>query len=291
MKITNKNNLPLPVYEALLWDPEYIPVEKRYSVSDLLAPIQETILKRKHWGEIEEDASGMIWALFGQGVHAALEGGVFDKEGKIKSHVLFSEKKWEYDFGGCTVVGKADLVCKENGKIVLYDYKVTSVWGIVFNSQNEAWRRQLNLYNWLLYKCEGIKADRLRVFAIIRDWSKRRSIAEKDYPKSQTAVLDFPICKFEKIEKFVKEKLELLCAKKIIDCTEEEKWAKPDRWAVKKKGKKRALRVLDSKEDAERYIHNSGGGYIEFRKGENGKCANYCVAAPFCEQRRKENAG
>ena len=86
MKITNKNNLPLPVYEALLWDPEYIPVEKRYSVSDLLAPIQETILKRKHWGEIEEDASGMIWALFGQGVHAALEGGVFDKEGKIKSH-------------------------------------------------------------------------------------------------------------------------------------------------------------------------------------------------------------
>ena len=37
-------------------------------------------------------------------------------------------------------------------------------------------------------------------------------------------------------------------------CTDEERWKKNDTWAVKKKGQKRALRVLNSEEEAKNIL-------------------------------------
>ena len=70
---------------------------------------------------------------------------------------------------------------------------------------------------------------------------------------------------------------------------------KNDAWAVRKVGQKRALRVLDSEEDAIKYMdwHNeTDKAYnkktnleIEFRQGEYNRCkGNYCSVAQFCQQ-------
>ena len=80
----------------------------------------------------------------------------------------------------------------------------------------------------------------------------------------------------------------------INPCSDKDMWKKEDTWAVKKKGQKRAIRVLDSEEEAVKYMewHNETDiAYvkkthleIEFRGGEYTRCGNYCSVADFCNQ-------
>ena len=44
-----------------------------YRVTQLLKGIRETILERRHYHEIEQDVSDMIWLLFGTAVHSIIE--------------------------------------------------------------------------------------------------------------------------------------------------------------------------------------------------------------------------
>ena len=68
-------------------------------------------------------------------------------------------------------------------------------------------------------------------------------------------------------------------------CTDEERWQRPSKFAVGKKKTKRALRVLDSHEEAEDWMVTTGKGeYIEERPGQAIRCENYCDVAPFCNQ-------
>jgi hypothetical protein len=58
-----------------------------------------------------------------------------------------------------------------------------------------------------------------------------------------------------------------------------------------KKGRKTALRVLPSLEDAEKYIEEGDltGVSIEHSKGECMRCTgNYCNVAEFCKQYQEE---
>jgi hypothetical protein len=75
---------------------------------------------------------------------------------------------------------------------------------------------------------------------------------------------------------------------KLPLCSPEEQWAKPDTWAVKKKGQKRAMRVHHSEEEAVKHANaNSalkGNCEIEHRKGELTRCASYCAVSEYCEQ-------
>ena len=81
----------------------------------------------------------------------------------------------------------------------------------------------------------------------------------------------------------------------------EERWKKNDTWAVKKKGQKRAIRVLESEHEAEKYINwhdETDTAYIkktdleiEFRCGEHTRCGNYCSVADFCNQYKGEKDG
>ena len=72
-------------------------------------------------------------------------------------------------------------------------------------------------------------------------------------------------------------------------CTPEERWAKPDKWAVMKHGRKSAVKVFDSEEEANANI--GLGDYIEYRQGVDTKCEDYCMVNQFCpywQKRMKE---
>ena len=73
----------------------------------------------------------------------------------------------------------------------------------------------------------------------------------------------------------------------------EERWNSGDTYAVMKDGRKTALRVLNSREDAETYKESNGGDYIEERHGEDRKCNDYCPCCKFCEyyKNKVENGG
>jgi hypothetical protein len=69
---------------------------------------------------------------------------------------------------------------------------------------------------------------------------------------------------------------------KEVRCSDEERWAKPDSWAVVKDGNKRAASVHSSEADATTNL--KGGYHIEKRPGESVRCNGYCLAADFCSQ-------
>jgi hypothetical protein len=69
----------------------------------------------------------------------------------------------------------------------------------------------------------------------------------------------------------------------IPPCTAEERWDSPAKFAVKKEGRKTAVRVLDTREEAEQRIAELGNGhYVEARPGESKKCQSYCICCEFC---------
>jgi hypothetical protein len=71
----------------------------------------------------------------------------------------------------------------------------------------------------------------------------------------------------------------------LPDCTDAERWAKEDSWAVKKPGAKRAIKVLWSHQEAINYVATLPAKHeIEHRKGEYTRCANYCAVSEFCNQ-------
>jgi hypothetical protein len=82
----------------------------------------------------------------------------------------------------------------------------------------------------------------------------------------------------------------------LPDCTPKERWVRDTKWAVYKKGNKRASRLLDSEEEAVGWIaekEDAENYKVVFREGESVRCARYCSAAPWCEQwkRIQEEAG
>jgi hypothetical protein len=62
-------------------------------------------------------------------------------------------------------------------------------------------------------------------------------------------------------------------------CSEEERWHKPDKYAVRKMGQDKAVRVVDTEEIAKSIIRQevtrtNGKYFIEFRPGEDTKCTS-----------------
>jgi hypothetical protein len=66
-------------------------------------------------------------------------------------------------------------------------------------------------------------------------------------------------------------------------CTAEERWEKATKYAVQKSGAKRAYKLLDTQEEAEKLAGGMGKGYVvEKRPGEAIRCLDYCVCAEYC---------
>ena len=91
------------------------------------------------------------------------------------------------------------------------------------------------------------------------------------------------------IESFIRKKVfqyELFSSSEddiIPECTAEERWQKKDVYAVRKEGRKSAVKLFETQKEAEEKITELGKDhYLEIRKGESMKCKNYCLCSKFC---------
>lgn len=278
MIITNNSNLPAPFVKMA--EDHYEIKPKRYSVTTLLKPVREILLSRKYNNVIEQDCADMIWMLFGQATHAVLE-----KYSVGKTE--FAEERLEYKLeNGYTVSGVVDLYDMEKSELV--DYKTASVWKVIKRDFDD-WRKQGLMYAWLLRK-NGLPCDDVTFYAILKDHSIRKAKTEADYPKSNLFKYAFPVTDsaIAEIDKFIRDKIdEIIKYEDRADdelpmCPLEDRWNDGDKYAVMRKGTKRALRVLDSEEEANLYIQNNGGDFIEKRPGEDKKCIDYCRCCTKC---------
>lgn len=270
MKITNKHNLPTPLYNAICFD-DYSMGDADISVTGLISPPRIRQLKMRHANEIVEDVTDRIWMFFGTMIHNILE--------NTNTPDVIKEQHMNILVKGWKISGTLDLF--ENG--ILSDYKITSVWSAIYGVKPE-WEKQLNLYKVML----GYTVDKLQIVAILRDWTKSK--VGGNYPTSQVAVLPVKMMDEAHLLTWAHWRVdfhrgaESMSDEDLPFCTDEEKWKKEDTWAVTKKGNKRAKRVLDSEEDAEKYIEDNKleKHIIEHRVGKATRCEGYCSVNRWC---------
>lgn len=289
MKFTNKFNLP-QTFVNVIHRPTYSKGKAHISATEIINSPRIVQLKKKYWDEIEQDASEMVWSLFGSAVHNILE------HGKGDNHVV--EERLHLEFEGWRISGAIDLQEVEpNGTITISDYKVTGAWAVM--NEKDDWHRQLNIYAWMVEKVKKVPVGKLQIIAIIRDWSARDAQTKENYPNSPVATIDIPLWTFEEREKFMTKRIyehgtalfEMETDGDLPDCTAEEMWEKKTSYALKKDGNVRAKSVHETQEAAEEALvkalgtaKKNEGFSIEIRQGERTRCKGYCQVASFCNQ-------
>lgn len=282
--ITNNANLPTAIVNAVRNDP-YNAGACDISVTQLIGPPQIRVLEREYSEVLTEDASDRIWSLIGQIGHGILE---------RAENAAITERRLFAEVHGWRLSGQLDrLKIDDDGSLA--DYKFTSVWAVHEGAKPE-WVAQLNVLRWLVAENGYPEIRRLLIVAILRDWSKGKAKQGGAYPPHQVKVIPVPLWSLEETGRFIAERIELHkhadeCAAngdRLPPCTDAERWAKPAVYAVRKAGRKSAVKLYDNEDDALSHSSEIPGGYVEHRAGESVRCADYCAVAGFCDQRQTE---
>jgi len=273
MIITNKLNLPNPLVRAVGFS-NYDKAGADFSVTELVTPPRIAALRIKHDAELEEDASDRLWLLMGSAGHEVL---------RRSSAGGIVEERCVAEIDGVKVSGQVDYVVDDKA---LFDYKFTSLWAVDDGVKIE-WEAQENCYLWLCRQY-GVDVRELKIIAIMRDWSRAKASREKDYPQSQVSVLPVRMWSNDEIEKWLRWRIKIhqeARAGNLPECTADEMWERPEKYAIKKKGNVRATKVCNTKDEAFTYMAGMGSGYeIETRRAERLRCENYCPVSEKCEQ-------
>lgn len=281
--IENKLNLPQPFVDAVTSD--YKPTERRYSATSLLKGTREAILQRRHHDEIVTEVADSVWMIFGSAVHKILEE-------SQETETQLKENRLEVDMpNGYTLSGIFDLYDDSTGTVT--DYKTASVWKVIYDEWDD-YRKQLLIYCWML-RSMGFDAHTGEIVAMLKDHSKSKAKFDKDYPQHPVVVKrwEFTDDDMDEIGSWLIARFyEIEAAEQLSDdelpiCSPEERWAKPDKYAVIKNNNKRATKVFDTEEDAHMFTdfhsRNCKDKFaIEHRPGSDGKCEGYCNVREFC---------
>lgn len=278
MTITNNHGLPAPMFRALSHD-GYTPGTRKadISVTSLIGPPKINQLKKRHSESITEDAADRVWALLGQSVHKVVELAGGETE--------MTEKRLYMEINDYTLTGQTDLYETENQTIS--DFKVTSVFSFLLGTKQE-WEAQINL-NAMLWREYGYEVKKGQIVAILRDWQASKAEFDKEYPQCAVHIVDIPLWDNDECIRYATERIKMhqaaaaMADDHIPACDPKERWAKPDTYAIKKNGNKRAAKVCESKEEAENLLPTYGANHsIEKRNGGDMRCERYCSVAPFC---------
>jgi hypothetical protein len=292
MKITNKFNVPETLV-ALATRDYYSKGKSDYSVTEIISPPRIQRLRRTHFEEIEQDVSDMLWMLLGTALHVVAE------RSEVSGHT--NEERLSAGINGIILSGAIDLQKDDEDGVTITDYKFTSAWALM-NDKPE-WEQQQNIYKYLVERVKKKPVKGLKICALIRDWSRRDAQNKSDYPQAPIQVIDIPMWTFDRTEAFIKERVEMHRDSKVSAdwgdelplCSDEERWLRPTTYAVKKDGRKTAIRVFDTQDEADALLKEmpeKDKGFIEIRKGEAVRCTgNFCGVSQWCSQFQNETKG
>lgn len=273
MRYTNHTFLPQPIFDAVTNDP-YDKGDADYSVTGLMTPPRISALTERHRDEIVEDAADRIWSLLGQSIHTILE---------RAERTALAEERLYATIGGKRISGKFDRFVILDG--ILQDYKVTSVYKAMRPVSVE-FTIQQNAYLWLLRQ-NGYTPKGSQLIYLLRDWHKPTARRDRgNYPPYGVVVQGVEVWGNSTIEAALLQRIHLQTQARLElpRCTTEERWAKPDTWAVMKSGAERATKIFTDSAEARNYTAGRGGLEIRQRRGENKRCLDYCPVVSFCSQ-------
>lgn len=301
VKITNKQNLPLPFFIAVS-EKTYNPGNSWRTVTELIDPPKIAFLKRKHKDEITEDCADLVYSLYGEVVHACIERAVK----RLNDPTYVFPNGWAYprdalggweserrifkEIRGKLISGQFDLYHEPTGELI--DVKFSNARKARKGVCPDEWNEQLNCLAALL-RSEGKKVTRARILFLIRDFHKSDAMNDPDYPQHSALYLEGRLWEHDEQDLFLDYRVRVheLAETEEVRCSPEERWARPSTWAIKKVGGSRAISggLYADEMAARRNLKALGPGYVlEYRQGEYTRCRNYCNVSNFCTQYQGE---
>jgi len=234
-------------------------------------------LEIDNFDKIETDISDHIYAAMGSALHKVLE--------ESPDNAL-RENELSCIVNGVNLVGHYDrmAIASHQGGVsgILQDWKQASIYEYIYGVKDEK-IQQLNMYAYLA-RNNGYNISGLEIIFIYRDWSKRKARITKNYPKKQTEIIQIELWTSEKQEAFIIELIEKTSCKDI--CTPKDRWQTQNKYAVMREGRKSAIRVVDTEEEAQKIKVDQKQPekcYVEERPGEDIRCIDYCQVNNFCK--------
>jgi hypothetical protein len=286
MEVTNVHGVPEPLV-TLAKREYYSKGDSQYSVTEIMSPPKIRRMREKYNDQIKQDASDMLWTLLGSALHVVMERG--ETPGWLKEERLFAE------VNGVKISGAIDLQEDTPEGVIIHDYKFTSAWAVM--QAKEEWTQQLNIYKWLVETVKRKKVVGLKICALVRDFN--RHDRKEGYPAAPICMVDVPMWDSVQTEMYIRERLEMHREAKmradfgedLQNCSNEERWMSETTFAVKREGRKTAIRVFKTIEEANTLAEKEKG-YVETRHGEARRCTgNYCGVAQWCDQYQSELKG
>ena len=312
-KYTNKDNISLPLAVWLMHDDyDYDSRTNVISATSLLKPIRELVLKTQHSDlDKEVDIMSLVPSRMGSAIHAIAEqawtnrGNVSkamgalgtsklgeitiinpDKPVKDNEIPVYVEQRHETEIGDYIISGKYDLVVDGT----LSDYKSTSVWTYIFDSNALKYTQQGSIYKWLAP--DRITDNNVHIQYIFTDWSAAQAMRDSSYPQTRVLTKEYPIWSTEQTKFFISEKIKLLKQYKdspqedLPECNKEELWESETKYKYYKNPAKmaRATKNFDTLEEANVRLATDGGvGTVVTVPGEVKAC-RYCEVSDVCKQ-------
>jgi len=316
LEYTNKNNVSLALAVFLMYDNyEYDERSNSISATGLIKPLRQLVLSKQNPALLKTvDIADLVATRMGSAIHKGCEDAWTDPE-NVKNALkvlgasedaidnirinppyikpgetpVYVEQRAEKEIIDFVISGKYDLVLDGT----LNDYKSTSVWTYIFDSNVDNYIKQGSIYKWL--SPDKITSDYININYIFTDWSGAKAREKKDYPQQRVLTKQYPLWSVEETENWIKNKVEALNnlwntpQEGLPECTEEELWATETKYKhYKDSNSTRATNVgtHTSMDDALKFQAQKGGGIIKTIPGEVKHC-RYCPIQPICTQSQK----
>jgi hypothetical protein len=313
-KYTNPYGISLPLAVWLMHDDyDYDDRPNVISATSLLKPTRALVLSYQNKGlDKEVDIMSLVPSRMGSAIHAIAEqawtdrGNVAkamgalgtsklgeitiinpDKPVKDTEIPVYVEQRHETKVGDYIISGKYDLVVDGT----LSDYKSTSVWTYIFDSNALKYTQQGSIYKWLAP--ERITDNKIDIQFIFTDWSSSQAVRDPKYPQTRVMTKSYPLWPVEQTDKFIKDKLENITTLldkpqgELPQCTSDELWESQTKYKYfKNPNAQRATKNFNTLEEANDRLANDGMvGIVKTVRGEVKAC-RYCEVSDICEQAR-----
>lgn len=273
-----------PIIEAIRSLDNYARGDARFTTTELVQPERILSLTAKHKPEIHEESS--VWQVMGSALHQVLR----EAAQLVDPKRFITEQRFTATMPGGTVISSQIDVYDRETK-TLDNYKICSVWKFILKDSPE-WEQQLNIEACVM-RMNDYEVRHVRNIAFLRDWNARKAqyTKEKDYPQDDIYEMEVPLWSIGQQQQWILERIGKHEA--AVDdppvCSKKERWQRDTGWALMKKGRKAAVRVLDDQDRAyammKWYEGKAEPGekfFIEERPAEPVRCLNYCPVAEWC---------
>jgi len=313
LEYTNKNNVSLALAVFLMYDDyDYDERSNSISATGLIRPLRQLVLSKQNPALSKTaDVADLVNSRMGSAIHKGCEEAWSDRNNVLRALQLFGaadniidtirinpeevnpgempvyiEQRAEKEIIDFVISGKYDLVLDG----VLNDYKSTSVWAYIFDSNADNYVKQGSIYKWL--NPDKITSDYININYIFTDWSSSKAREKNDYPQQRVVTKKYPIWSIEETENWIMNKLEAYKAladapqKALPECTKEELWASETKYKYYKNPSKleRSTKNFDTMDEALIRKANDGDiGIIKTVPGEVKAC-RWCPVVGVCTQ-------